>query len=74
MGMCRWMGSHSTTGLTDYYGFTFLEELLKWGLTFSGFKGSENSGMWGFKNRTIYTTSNLTKKGQFISGCSSSNA
>ena len=39
--MYRWMGSHSTTGLTDYYGVTFFKELLKRGLTFSGFWGQK---------------------------------
>ena len=30
--------------------------MLEWGCTFSGFWGSENSGMEGVKNRKIYTT------------------
>ena len=36
MGMCRWMGSHFHDWI-DYNGVTFLEELLEWGRTFSGF-------------------------------------
>ena len=36
MGMCRWMGSHFHYWI-DYNGVTFLEELLEWGRTFSGF-------------------------------------
>ena len=38
MGMCRWMGSHFHDWI-DYNGVTFLEELLEWGRTFSGFLG-----------------------------------
>ena len=35
----------------DYYGVAFLKELLEWCRTFSGFQGSENSGMKGFKKK-----------------------
>ena len=38
LGMCRWMGSHFHNWI-DYNGVTFLEELLEWGRTFSGFLG-----------------------------------
>ena len=38
MGMCRWMGSHFHDWV-DYNGVAFLEELLEWGRTFSGFLG-----------------------------------
>ena len=38
LGMCRWMGSHFHNW-TDYYGVTFLVELLDWGRKFSGFLG-----------------------------------
>ena len=34
-------------------------KLLKWSCTFSGFLGSENSGMKGFKNGKIYSTLSL---------------
>ena len=39
MGMCRWMGSHFHDWI-DYNGVAFSTELLKWGLTFSGFGGN----------------------------------
>ena len=67
MGMCPWMGAHFP-GWIDYYGVVFLWESLEWGRKFSGFWGSENSGMKGFKNNKIYTTLSLTKMWQFISG------
>ena len=53
------MGSHFHDWI-DYYGASFLKKLLEWGHTFSGFWGSENSGMYAFKDRKIYTTLNLT--------------
>ena len=40
MGLCHWMGSHFQNWI-DYYGVAFLEELLKWGRTFSGFWGQK---------------------------------
>ena len=47
-----------TTGLTIMELHFY--KLLEWGCTFSGFWGSENSGMKGFKNRKIYSTLSLT--------------
>ena len=46
------MGSHFHNWV-DYNVVTFLEELLEWGRTFSGFLEYENSGKQGFKNRKI---------------------
>ena len=50
--MCRWMGSRFQ-GCIDYYGVTFLVELLEWDRTFLGFLGYENSGKRGLKHRKI---------------------
>ena len=36
MGMCWWMGSHLHNWI-QYYAVAFLQELLEWGRTFSGF-------------------------------------
>ena len=45
MSMCRWIGLHFYHWI-DYYGAAFLKESLEWGKRkFSGFWGSENSGM-----------------------------
>ena len=44
MGMCCLIGPHFHDWI-DYYGVTFLKELLERGRTFSGLLGSENSGM-----------------------------
>ena len=43
MWMCSWMGSHFH-GWIDYNGVVFSLELLGWDRTFSGIRGSENSG------------------------------
>ena len=59
MGVGRRMGSQFNDSI-DYYWLVLLQELLEWGHIFSGFWGSENLGMQGFKNRKIYTTLSLT--------------
>ena len=51
--MCHWMRSAHFHNRSDYNGVTFLVELPEWGRKFSGFKGLENSGKQGFKNRKI---------------------
>ena len=40
MGICRWMGSHFHDWI-GFYGVAFLEELVEWGRTFSGFWGQK---------------------------------
>ena len=48
MRMYRWMGSNCFTTKLTIMGLHFYD-LLEWCRTFSGFQGSENSGMKGFK-------------------------
>ena len=57
--MCSWMGSHFHSW-ADYNGAAFSLELLKWDHTFSGIRGSENSGRLGFNNGKIFTSLRLT--------------
>ena len=55
------MGSHFHDWVY-YYAVAFLQKLQESGRTFSGFWGSENPGMQGFKNRNIRTTISLTNQ------------
>ena len=77
--MCRWMGSNCFTtpvhDWIDYHdGVAFVQELLEWCRTFSGFQGSENSGMKGFKKQKTFSWINasllfrVTKLKGFITG------
>ena len=40
MGMCWWKGEHLHNWI-HYYAVAFLQELLEWGRTFSGFWGQK---------------------------------
>ena len=59
MGMYRWMGSHFHDWIGHYVSGC-IYELREWRRTISGFWGSENSALQGFKNGQIYTTLSLT--------------